>query len=40
MSDAIVVGDVVIARFPTQNPQGREQEGIRRALVIEVPLFF
>jgi mRNA interferase MazF len=37
MSDPIVVGDVVIARFPTQNPQGREQEGIRPALVIGVP---
>lgn len=37
MSDPIVVGDVIIARFPTQNPQGREQEGIRPALVIGVP---
>jgi mRNA interferase MazF len=37
MSDPIVVGDVVIARFPTQNPQGREQEGISPALVIGVP---
>jgi mRNA interferase MazF len=37
MSDPIVVGDVVIARFPTQNPRGREQEGIRPALVIGVP---
>ena len=37
MSDPIVFGDVVIARFPTQNPQGREQEGIRPALIIGVP---
>jgi mRNA interferase MazF len=33
----IVVGDIVIASFPTQNPQGREQEGIRPALVVGVP---
>ena len=37
MTETIVVGDVVIARFPTQNPQGREQEGIRPALIIGVP---
>jgi mRNA interferase MazF len=37
MPDPIVIGDVVIARFPTQNPQGREQEGIRPALIIGIP---
>lgn len=37
MSETIVIGDVVIARFPTQNPQGREQEGIRPTLIIGVP---
>ena len=37
MPDLIVIGDVVIASFPTQNPQGREQEGIRPALIIGIP---
>lgn len=37
MPDSIVVGDIVIARFPTQNPQGREQEGVRPALVVGIP---
>lgn len=37
MSDSLTVRDIIIARFPTQNPQGREQEGIRPALVIAVP---
>ena len=37
MPDPIVVGDLVIARFPTQNPQGREQFGVRPALVVGVP---
>ena len=37
MSDPIIIGDVVIARFPTQNPQGKEQEGIRPALIIGIP---
>ncbi len=29
-------GDVVTARFPQQNPQGREQEGYRPANVISI----
>lgn len=30
-------GDVVTARFPQQNPQGREQEGFRPAIVVGFP---
>ncbi len=30
-------GDVVTARFPQQNPQGREQEGYRPAIVVGFP---
>ncbi|WP_230968597.1 type II toxin-antitoxin system PemK/MazF family toxin [Nostoc sp. WHI] len=30
-------GDVVTARFPQQNPQGREQEGYRPAIVFWFP---
>ena len=31
------IGDVVTARFPEQNPQGREQEGYRPAIVVGLP---
>ncbi|MDZ8189031.1 MAG: type II toxin-antitoxin system PemK/MazF family toxin [Nostoc sp. ChiSLP02] len=30
-------GDVITARFPQQNPQGREQEGFRPAIVVGFP---
>ncbi len=30
-------GDVVTASFPQQNPQGREQEGYRPAIVVGFP---
>jgi mRNA interferase MazF len=30
-------GDIVTVRFPTQNPQGREQEGYRPAIVVGFP---
>lgn len=30
-------GDIVTARFPEQNPQGREQEGFRPAIVVGFP---
>jgi mRNA interferase MazF len=30
-------GDIVTARFPQQNPQGREQEGYRPAIVVGFP---
>lgn len=31
------VGDVVTASFPLHDPQGREQEGVRPAVVVGVP---
>jgi mRNA interferase MazF len=31
------IGDVVTARFPSQNPSGREQEGYRPAIVVGLP---
>jgi mRNA interferase MazF len=37
MSDLLTVGDLIITRFPSQNPQGREQEGIRPALIVGFP---
>jgi mRNA interferase MazF len=37
MFDLLAVGDLVIARFPSQNPQGREQEGSRPALIVGFP---
>lgn len=37
MSDLLAIGDLVIARFPKQNPQGREQEGIRPGLIVGFP---
>ena len=37
MSDLLAIGDLVIARFPSQKPQGREQEGIRPALIVGFP---
>lgn len=30
-------GDVVTLAFPEQNPQGREQEGYRPAIIVGVP---
>jgi len=30
-------GDVVTAKFPSQNPSGREQEGYRPAIVVGIP---
>jgi mRNA interferase MazF len=37
MSDLLAIGDLLIARFPSQNPQGRDQEGIRPALIVGFP---
>ncbi|MEH1906366.1 MAG: type II toxin-antitoxin system PemK/MazF family toxin [Nostoc sp.] len=34
---SLQLGDVVTARFPQQNPQGREQEGYRPAIVVGFP---
>lgn len=31
------IGDVVTAKFPSQIPRGREQEGIRPAIVVGLP---
>jgi mRNA interferase MazF len=31
------IGDVVTAKFPSQNPSGREQEGFRPAIVVGIP---
>ena len=31
------LGDVVTARFPAQDPQGREQEGYRPAVIVGLP---
>ncbi len=30
-------GDIITARFPQQNPQGREQEGYRPCIVVGFP---
>ncbi len=30
-------GDIITVRFPQQNPQGREQEGYRPAIVVGFP---
>ncbi|QSJ16504.1 hypothetical protein JYQ62_33115 [Nostoc sp. UHCC 0702] len=34
---ALQFGDVLTASFPQQNPQGREQEGCRPAIVVGFP---
>ena len=31
------IGDVITAKFPSQNPSGREQEGFRPAIVVGIP---
>jgi mRNA interferase MazF len=31
------IGDVITAKFPSQNPSGREQEGYRPAIVVGIP---
>ena len=31
------IGDVVTAKFPSQDPSGREQEGYRPAIVVGLP---
>jgi mRNA interferase MazF len=31
------IGDVITAKFPSQFPRGREQEGIRPAIVVGLP---
>jgi mRNA interferase MazF len=31
------IGDIVTAKFPSQNPSGREQEGYRPAIVVGIP---
>ncbi len=31
------IGDVITAKFPSQNPSGREQEGYRPAIVVGLP---
>ncbi len=36
-ADRLELGDVVTARFPAQDPQGREQEGYRPAVVVGLP---
>ncbi len=37
MSNLLAVRDIVIIKFPCQNPQGREQEGIRPGLIVGFP---
>jgi mRNA interferase MazF len=37
MTSSLQFGDIVTARFPQQNPQGREQEGYRPAIVVGFP---
>lgn len=37
MTKPLDIGDIVIIRFPLQNSQGREQEGIRPALIVGIP---
>ncbi|TYQ26718.1 type II toxin-antitoxin system PemK/MazF family toxin [Pseudanabaena sp. UWO311] len=31
------IGDVITAKFPSQNPSGRKQEGYRPAIVVGIP---
>ncbi len=37
MLNSLAIRDIIIVRFPCQNPQGREQEGIRPALIVGFP---
>ncbi len=37
MADGPQLGDVVTAAFPTRDPQGHEQEGLRPAVVVALP---
>jgi mRNA interferase MazF len=37
MMRALELGDVLNIRLPSQNPQGREQEGMRPAIVVGLP---
>lgn len=37
MAEGPQLGDVVTATFPTRNPQGHEQEGLRPAVVVALP---
>lgn len=34
---SLEIGSVFLARFPEHDPQGREQEGLRPALVVGLP---
>lgn len=36
-AEKLELGDVVTARFPVQDPQGREQEGYRPAVIVGLP---
>lgn len=36
MPNILAVGDIIITKFPSQNPQGREQEGIRPVRAIDL----
>lgn len=36
-SNPFDIGDIIIVKFPLHNPQGKEQEGIRPAVVIGIP---
>jgi mRNA interferase MazF len=35
--NTLQIGDVITAKFPNQNPSGREQEGYRPAIVVGIP---
>ncbi len=37
MTRTFSIGDVVLAKFPEQDPQGREQQGLRLAVVVALP---
>ena len=37
MTRSLKFGDVIDALLPSQSPQGREQEGLRPAIVVAVP---
>jgi mRNA interferase MazF len=37
MTRILQIRDIITARFPEQNPQGHEQEGIRPAIVVGIP---
>jgi mRNA interferase MazF len=37
MTRTFSIGDVVLAKFPEQDPQGREQQGLRPAVVVALP---